>query len=207
MLSTRTNRIVVLVVLVLLVIGVWSYPSLLGSARAGDAWVAGVSGRTNLQLCVADLRGSAMTDEVMSKIQTTFAKVKKHPDFEQAGLNRGDGPEIRAGCPSAATLNTQEWGRNTVTTPGSIQTYVFSASEQDFQQTTFKSYPRVVGQEQMCVDSQCASVANAVYLTTKELNDPALLIRALTVGIGLSDSQSTAPLYNDQVTPDDKSKK
>lgn len=137
--------------------------------------------------------------------EIAFAKVRQHPDFETAGLNGGDGPKIRAGCPSSSTLNTEQWGRNTVTRPGLIHTFVFIASAEELLRTQFKHYPRVMGHEQMCEGTRCASVAHAVYLTPEEVNDPEELVRSLTAGIGLSDLEPETPTYNDQVMPDHKS--
>lgn len=206
MMTTKSFRLIAVSIIAMLTLSIWVSPQLIRSYTYANDGIGGVASRTNLQICIANHNGAPVTGEVMSKIRTAFAKVKQHPDFERAGLNRGGGPQIRAGCPSASTLNTEKWGRNTVTTPGPIHTYVFIASAQDLQGTQFKQYPRVVGYEQMCISSQCASVANAVYLTPEELNDPQLLVRTLTAGIGLSDPQPAVPLYNDQITPDDKSK-
>jgi len=204
--TIRTTRITFLGILTLLAALVWSYPLLGGQAHAHNDHASNGFNRPNLQLCVALQGGGQVTGEVMSKVQTAFVRVKQHRDFAAAGLNRGDGPKIRAGCPSASTLKTEQWGRNTVATPGDIHTYVFLASEQDLAGVGFKHYPRVVGHEQQCHDTQCASVANAVYLTMAELNDPETLVTTLTAGIGLMTPDMQVPTYNSQVTPDDKTR-
>lgn len=204
MMTMQPLRFIVTTIMALLAITVWVFPRPAQRLAAAGEGIGGVPGRISLHICVANHNGSPIAGEVMRKVHTAFAKVRQHPDFEAAGLNGGDGPTIRAGCPSPSTLNTERWGRNTVAHPGSIHTYVFIAPAEEIQRTQFKHYPRVVGHEQMCEGAHCASVANAVYLTPEELNDPEALIRSLLAGIGLSASYLETPVYTDQVTPDRK---
>lgn len=211
MLSTR--RTIKLFVMLLLAVAVWSIPTLRSGLRAAreSEWVAGVPGRVRL-FCIANHDGMALPDDVLPKINAAFAKVAQHPEFARAGLDvvpptaadttgQGD-PRILAGCPSRSTLNSDQWGRYTVTRPGPVQTYVFIVAADELKQTEFKHYPRVVGQEQICGEGVCNSVANAVYITPDELNEPAVLEQALTAGLGLP--LTAEPIYIDGVTPDQK---
>ena len=200
-------RSLIAVLLVAGAAGVYMYPQFQHNdvhANTSPA-IGGIFGRENLQLCIANVDGSPAKDEIMQQIHTAFATVKQHPEFEKAGLSAGGGPKIRAGCPSASDLKTEQAGKRTVAVAGPILTYVFITSAEELKGVQFKHYPRVMGYEQMCEGQFCNSVSNALYITAEELNDSAKLVEALTAGIGLETKQ--APLYVDGVTPDDKTHK
>ncbi len=128
---------------------VWAYPYFsnnLVQAHETPA-IGGIPGRMNLQICIANTDGSAVKGELMSQIQTTMQDLKKHPQFEAAGLNSGGGAKIRAGCPSKAALAGNEMKPQRVSVAGPILTYVFIVSEEQLSNVAFKHYPRVVGHE------------------------------------------------------------
>lgn len=222
--SIHKIQIIVLIALTLIMTGIWGFADSIRAAAYASAgasqWVAGIPGRTAV-LCVANLEGAAVGRDVLQKVNTAFMKkVKTHRDFHLAGLDAvvslapseaaarvaGIDPLIRAGCPSSATLHTNRWGNNRVSSPGSVQTYVFVASAEQLSSVAFKHYPRVAGHEYICEDGQCNSVANALYITPEEIDNPGILAQALTSGVGLSNDNENVPVYINGVTPDNKLK-
>ncbi|MCG8347625.1 MAG: hypothetical protein MI924_07580 [Chloroflexales bacterium] len=123
-----------------------------------------------------------------------------------AGLDRGEGPPIVAGRPTASTLSTEHHGRLIVDQLGPVHTYVFIAPEEELQKTQFKYYPRTIPQETMCRGDMCGSVANAVYITPQELADRQTLVDALTAGLGLPLDEAPQDPANNGLTPDTKRK-
>lgn len=216
-------RLTVILALTLIVSSLWVFADQVRSsvyAHDDSRWVDGIPGRTAV-LCVANLDGSKVSHEILQKIHTAYVSaVKTNPYYRAAGLDvspsipaneantREEGIDllIRNSCPDQATLKSNRWGNNRVSSPGPVHTYLFIASEADLESVPFKHYPRVVGQEDMCEEAQCNSVANALYITLKELNDPKALNTALLAGIGLSWDDMTQSIYVDGVTPDDRSK-
>lgn len=218
-------RLIAVVMLSLIAISIWIFADELQGtiyARSNDQsrWVAGIPGRTAV-LCVSNLDGTKVPYDVLQRVHKAFTtNVKTHRYFQQAGLDvnppippdevgtreKGIDLLIRNSCPAQSTIKTKKWGNNRVKGPGSVHTYVFIASAEELSQTAFKRYPRVVGQEYVCEAAQCNSVANALYITPEELNNPDELAKALTAGVGLAWEEVTQPGYVNGVTPDDKSK-
>lgn len=208
MAHTMKLRIVTVVALVLLAIGAWSLPYLrpAGTLAGTQDGIGNVPERTNLQLCVQGFDGTAVPPNIIGKITAALAKVKNHPDFERAGLNRGGGPTVLRGCPDGPSIKSARRGPNVITKPSPIFTFVFIASQEELQGLLFKRYPRVTSQETQCEGDKCREVTKAVYLTPQELGNEQQLVSALTSGVGLLLPNEEIPLYTDGVTPDDKSK-
>lgn len=199
MLTARTTRIGTLVVLTFFAVGAWGFAFFRNSSVAAQS-LGGPLGRPRLEVCVQNMDGTVVEPEVMDKITTAFKEVKKHRDFEAAGLNAGGGPKLKAGCPSGPTLKENKARK--VTKPSPEFTFIFIASEEDLKGVLFKYYPRVKSQETMCKEDSCTEVTKALYLTPQEIGDPAKLIPALTFGVGLMPTEPPQSQYRDGVTSD-----
>ncbi len=147
--------------------------------------------RPNLQLCVENLDGSAPSHKALGKITAAFQRVKAHPHFADAQLNRGIGPTIVAGCPGDATIKSASWAgpkRGAATypdTPSAFHTFVFVVPEAAAQHAFGTVFPRLTAQEVMCVEDVCGEVSTAAYITPAELDHPDALARSLSWGVGL----------------------
>jgi hypothetical protein len=147
--------------------------------------------RANLQLCVENLDGTAPSQKALGKITAAFQRVKAHPHFGDAQLDRGIGPTIVAGCPGDATITSASWAgpkRGAATypaTPSEFHTFVFVVPDATAQQAFGTAFPRVTAQEVMCVDDVCGEVSTAVYVTPGELDKGDVLARSLSWGVGL----------------------
>lgn len=194
----RPTKITMLIVLALCALGAWSLAFLTHSNAS--AHPGGPPGRTRLEICVQNVDGSTVLSTVMDKITTAFKEVKKHRDFEAAGLNAGGGPKFKIGCPSGPTIKENK--AHKVTKHSAEFTFIFIASEAELQAVPFKHYPRVKSQETMCEEDVCAEVTKALYLTPQEINDPAKLVPALAFGVGLMPTDSPQSQYIDGVTRD-----
>ncbi|MEA2717901.1 MAG: hypothetical protein QOI99_2218 [Actinomycetota bacterium] len=160
------------------------YPQLAQAHDSASEAIAGVPGRTRLEICVAGADGSAPPRPAVKAVGAALEQVRGHRHFKAAGLEAGGGPRLVAGCPGPPAMRTKA-GANRVDHPGRFHTYVYVVSEDVLGGMAFKGSPAVAAQERVCDDDVCASVANAVYVTEKDLADPTTLARALRAGVGL----------------------
>lgn len=185
MLSRKINRFVPLATLTLLAIGVSSFPYITQASSHPQH-------RANLQLCVQNLDGTPTSRDALGKITAAFNRVKTHPSFKDARLDRGTGPTIVAGCPGEATIKSPTWAGPKegayvppTNAPSEFQTFVFIVPEAEAQRAFGDVYPRITTQEMMCVAQTCGEVSAAVYVTPTELDNFNLLARSLSWGVGL----------------------
>jgi hypothetical protein len=147
--------------------------------------------RANLQLCVENLDGTVPSQKAVGKITAAFQRVKAHPHFGDAQLDRGIGPTIVAGCPGDATIKAASWAgpkRGAATypaTPSEFHTFVFVVPDAAAHHAFGTVFPRVTAQEVLCVDDVCGEVSTAVYVTPAELDNGDVLARSLSWGVGL----------------------
>jgi len=153
-----------------------------------------------LEICVQNVDGTAVAPGVMDKITSAFKEVKKHRDFDAAGLNAGGGPVFKPGCSGEPTIRDNKAQK--VTKPSPIFTFVFIASEEALSNVPFKHYPRVKSQETMCEGDVCAEVTKALYITPQEIENEEILVQALTFGVGLMPADRPRSQYVDGVTRD-----
>lgn len=197
--TVSVTRITTLVVLTLVAASVWSL-SLLNHGGTSVHAAGGPPGRTRLEVCVQRVDGTAVAADDMNAIKAAFKEVKKHPDYEAAGLGAGGEPKIKLNCPRGPTIKENK--AHKVTKPSPEFTFIFIASEEELAGIPFKHYPRVKSQETMCEGDTCAEVTKALYLTPQELADPAKLVPALAFGVGLMPTDPPQSQYVDGVTPD-----
>ena len=160
------------------------YPQLAHAHDSASESIAGVPGRTRLEICVARADGSAPPGATVKNVEAGLGQVRGHQHFKAAGLEAGGGPRLVPGCPGPPAMRTNA-GASRVDRPGRFHTYVYVVAEDDLRGMAFKDSPAVAAQERVCEDDVCASVANAVYVTEKDIADPTTLARALRAGVGL----------------------
>jgi hypothetical protein len=176
----RNQRVLALAALMLAAAASWTIPQT-------DAHQF----RPNLQICVENLDGTPPSQKALGKITAAFQRVKAHPHFKDAQLDRGVGPTIVAGCPGEATITSAAWAgpkRGAPTypeTPSAFHTFVFVVPEAAAQQAFGTVFPRLTAQEVLCVDDGCGEVSTAAYITPAELDNADVLARSLSWGVGL----------------------
>ncbi len=155
--------------------------------------------RPNLQICVENLDGTAPSQKALGKITAAFQRVKAHPHFTDAQLDRGIGPTIVAGCPGAATITSAAWAgpkRGAPTypdTPSEFHTFVFVVPDVAAREAFGTVFPRLTAQEVLCVEDACGEVSTAAYITPAELDNVDVLARSLSWGVGLVPPGETLP--------------
>ncbi len=186
-----------LAVLTILAVGVWAMPYWTQASNHQHQ----PEHRANLQLCVQNLDGTPAAQKALGKITAAFNRVKLHPHFDDAQLDRGVGPTIVGSCPSDATIKSPQWmakygAPNQPATPSEISTFVFIVPQADADRAFGSIFPRITPQEIMCKKHVCAEVTTAVYVTPAELDNFDVLARSLSWGVGLIPEGERLPMLS-----------
>ncbi len=187
MLAKQTNRSLVLMVLSLIALTVWSWP------YVSVAWETHQRPpqQFTAKVCIENLDGTPVSHRALDKIMAALQQVRAHRHFKAAQLDRGGGPTIMAGCPSAATIKSPHWAGSKLgaphlrTEPSDIATFVFIVPQAEAQRAFGTMFPRITPQEIMCHEHTCGEVATATYITAAELERFDVLARSLSWGLGL----------------------
>lgn len=152
--------------------------------------------QATLQLCAQYMDGSLPSAVEMDKLRAALAEVQRHPDYVQAGFDRGGPPTLRTGCPKPPAIITNLL---TVVTPSIYTSFVFLATAEELARYRFpENDPRVYTEEFLCdiheapgqePSGVCTEVTTGVYLSTEELNDQRFVVRNLTAGVSLDPDQ------------------
>lgn len=188
MTTRHTQRCVALAALTLAAAAIWTMPQ-----------TEAQQFRPHLQICVENLDGTPPSQKALGKITAAFQRVKVHPQFKDAQLDRGIGPTIVAGCPGEATITSAAWAgpkRGAPTypdTPSAFHTFVFVVPDAAAHGAFGTRFPRLTAQEVLCVDDGCGEVSTAAYITPGELDNGDVLARSLSWGVGLIPPGETLP--------------
>lgn len=206
MLAKNISRASLFVFLALFAVAVWAHPALFAQGNSDKDKEKEFRGRPDLQICVQSLQEESVPPNIMGLMRSALAQVSKHPHFKAAKMDVGGGPKLKAGCPLPSGLKNKQLKVARTDEPNPIFTFVFIASQEELQDVSFKGDVRVVPQEMMCEvgedEGVCNEVTKAIYITPEELEDPQMLARALTAGVGLMNIEQAAPIYTDEVTED-----
>lgn len=153
----------------------------------------------DLRMCV-DRQGVDLDlTQVRGRLERAMrTQVEGHPRFGFAGFQPGRWT-ITVGCPSAPALlqsgekAVKNGGRpfiaGPVTEPSGFRTFIFVVPQAEIDRM-FGALPyQIAVQEHVCSGDDCATVANAWYVSPETLTSPSLpgdpVARGLVLGIGL----------------------
>lgn len=197
-LTATRERILVALTLGLITAVVWTFgvfrPAS-SQAPIGFAYdsLLNTTNRPNLKVCVDSKAPEVTSGALKAKVDGLLGYVKAHPHFGPSGLAGTAIPQVDVGCPTPPRITEPGFDPKTgdsdtsgirVDTPSAYRLYVFVVPGEQFAPLSGGAR-RWVPQEGYCIDQQCSSVSEAVYLTPADVSNAAHVTLQLADAAGL----------------------
>lgn len=174
---------------------------------APDLSVAGAQQRT-LRMCVDQFNTSVSLSRARERLARVMrTHVEQHPRFAVAGFSAGNWI-LSEGCPQGPALLTSgekhpKNGGNPLTfpvdVPSGYRTFIFIVPQVEIDRMFGELPYQIAVQEHVCGKDDCATVANAWYLSAETLGQAGepgpnnAVARGLILGIGLEPPLPPSP--------------